>query len=167
MTRFLDGTFAPIDTVLSSDEDRASFIRYSVEAEIARRSRDFYSDLKHHLLVGQADLDFCLKMIRHAVQGRKVALAGKRVERARRQTAAGSPSRQAKRPEAHSPDTTKMSYRGGLAKGGLKSFGSFSIPGGIRLVVIRHVRAVPCVVGVPGRRLAQRLPWKSRLCLFS
>ena len=53
MTRFLDGTFAPIDTVLSSDEDRASFIRYSVEAEIARRSRDFYSDLKHHLLVGR------------------------------------------------------------------------------------------------------------------
>ena len=82
MARFLDETFARIDTVLSSDEDRTSFIRYSVKAEIARRSRDFYSDLKGHLLVGESELDFCLNAIRHAVQDRKAAVASKGVERA-------------------------------------------------------------------------------------
>ena len=82
MARFLKGTFARIDTVLSPDEDRASFIRNAVESEIARRDQDFYSDLKRHLLVGESELDFCLNAVRRAVQDRKAALAGKGVERA-------------------------------------------------------------------------------------
>ena len=91
MARFLDGTFARIDTVLSSDEDRASFIRNAVELEIARRNEDFYSDLRRHLLVGESELDFCLNAVRHAVQDRKAALAGKGVERAPPANAAQGP----------------------------------------------------------------------------
>jgi len=82
MARFPDGTFARIDTTLSSDEDRARFIRYSVDAGIARLSQDVYSDLKCHLPGGESELDFSLNAIQRAIQDRKSALAGKGVERA-------------------------------------------------------------------------------------
>lgn len=76
MARFPDGTFAEVDAVLQPDEDRASFIRGAVESEIARRSQDFYADLRQYLLVGESELDFCLSAIRRAVQERRTALAG-------------------------------------------------------------------------------------------
>jgi len=82
MARFLEGTFARIGTVLSPDEDRASFIRNAVESEIARGDQGFYSDLRRHLLGRESELDFCLNAERRAVQDRKAALAGKGVERA-------------------------------------------------------------------------------------
>jgi hypothetical protein len=82
MARFLEGTFARINTTLSSDEDRARLIRSSVDAEIARLSQDCYSDLKCHLPGAESELDFCLNAERRAGQDRKAALAGKGVERA-------------------------------------------------------------------------------------
>lgn len=80
MARFPDGTFAEVDAVLLPDEDRASFIRSAVESEIARRSQDFYADLRQYLLVGEGELDFCLNAIRRAVHERKTVLAGIGVE---------------------------------------------------------------------------------------
>ena len=104
MARFPDGTFAEVDAVLLPDEDRASFIRGAVESEIARRSQDFYPDLRQYLLVGEAELDFCLNAIRRAVQERKTVLAGIGVEpaipqsRARKGRQTKQPARKTTRP---------------------------------------------------------------------
>jgi hypothetical protein len=44
--RFLAGTFARIDRVLTDGEDRADFVRSAVELEIKRRMRGSYRVLK-------------------------------------------------------------------------------------------------------------------------
>ena len=130
MARFLDGTFARIDTVLSSDEDRASFIRNAVESEIARRNRGLLFRPQAPSPVGEAELDFCLNAVRHAVQDRKAALAGKGVERAAPANAAQGPQPGKRLGRKPIRRNEKDDLERRLGKWSPKSLASFPIAGG-------------------------------------
>lgn len=75
MARFQEGTLARVDTVLKPNEDHPSFVRRAVELETALRSREWYGKLAQSLLVGESEVEFCVKAIGAALERRRAALA--------------------------------------------------------------------------------------------